>query len=565
MNSDSFKEFIKLKELTVSNYRSFKEPATIEQKPVTLLFGGNSSGKTSLLKLFPYLENAFEAKSWSHNRKISIKDILYQKKENGKLCLEYTVEHAYKTNYTFEGRYEHHAMYNIYLELRLVNAENAIKDYESRYKHIGVSDSFTDESRYNFMEERVIIDEQLLNGDGERTRLVDLSLTRENNEMILEEGRINMYTPLLFASIDFPEIDDYIAQSVLEKVKLFTDHTYTNVRLSEIGYSSLKKSQQVMSQIFESDLQVDNIFSSLLKTHKSVLSIIINDTVGIYSDENTYDYLENIIHLFGDELSFVLEYNLSGFLPVYINGIREVMTNKNNLHDFLGIKDKINIRNEDTILYQTNEYLGNKYLGAGYKVVRKDGLNKELINKLSEYLEENEFTADTLHSTLSDAGFVKRYELYDTITETPVSNSEVGLGIVQVLPIVANMAAHEDALLIIEQPELHLHPAQQSKLAQLMIENHRTHQNRFMIETHSEHFIKTLQLEIAKNASAEEPSLTKDDVQILYCNKSPDHKGSTLRKIELTADGSFAEPWPDNFFDVSADITLERLRLTNRN
>jgi hypothetical protein len=268
---------------------------------------------------------------------------------------------------------------------------------------------------------------------------------------------------------------------------------------------------------------------------------------------------------FAKNIRDICEAPFKNINALYLAGIREVLTNNNKLEDFCGIVEKSSMIEEGNILESINRYLGTGGLETGYLINYMRGIDDGEIDNLKKNLADRGFSSDDLYSTFVENGMIHRYELYDAITETPVKKSEVGLGIVQVLPIVANMAAHEDALLIIEQPELHLHPAQQSKLAQLMIENHRTHQNRFMIETHSEHFIKTLQLEIAKNASAEEPSLTKDDVQILYCNKSPDHKGSTLRKIELTDDGSFAEPWPDNFFDVSADITLERLRLTNRN
>src|SRR5262249_25817563 len=78
----------------------------------------------------------------------------------------------------------------------------------------------------------------------------------------------------------------------------------------------------------------------------------------------------------------------------------------------------------------------------------------------------------------------------DLQTETELSHRDIGFGIGQVLPILINAAAQKRHLIAIEQPELHLHPAQQAELGDVFIEAALgERKNTFLLETHSEHLI----------------------------------------------------------------------------
>jgi len=80
-----------------------------------------------------------------------------------------------------------------------------------------------------------------------------------------------------------------------------------------------------------------------------------------------------------------------------------------------------------------------------------------------------------------------------------------------------------------------------------------------IIETHSEHFIKAAQLELAKNLNRDKPNFKKEDLSVLYISK--DKSGfSNVKQMEMDETGAFTEPWPDDFFELSADLSLERLR-----
>ena len=91
---------------------------------------------------------------------------------------------------------------------------------------------------------------------------------------------------------------------------------------------------------------------------------------------------------------------------------------------------------------------------------------------------------------------------------------DVGFGISQVLPVLVQcFYAPPRSIIVIEQPEIHLHPSAQSALADVMIdvinskENGNDRNIQLIIETHSEHFLRRLQRRIAEGVIDEEKSV----------------------------------------------------------
>lgn len=143
--------------------------------------------------------------------------------------------------------------------------------------------------------------------------------------------------------------------------------------------------------------------------------------------------------------------------------------------------------------------------------------------------------------------------------QTEVTLSDVGFGVSQVLPVVAAaFCAPANATIIIEQPELHLHPAVQAELADMFIEairskEHGSERNvQFLIESHSEHFLRRLQRRVA------EGELKPDDVAVYYCESPTGAGGSGIRPLEVDLFGRIKD-WPKNFFgDSMTDIAETR-------
>jgi hypothetical protein len=147
--------------------------------------------------------------------------------------------------------------------------------------------------------------------------------------------------------------------------------------------------------------------------------------------------------------------------------------------------------------------------------------------------------------------------LFDRRTGTVVSHRDVGIGVSQVLPVLVHAYAPvQGRLTAIEQPEIHLHPALQAELADVFIEaafvdpEEPGPANTYVLETHSEHLILRVLRRIRETAEGSLPAdktpIHPSDVAVLYVE--PDKNGSRVIEIPITEDGEFGRPWPQGFF-----------------
>lgn len=148
---------------------------------------------------------------------------------------------------------------------------------------------------------------------------------------------------------------------------------------------------------------------------------------------------------------------------------------------------------------------------------------------------------------------------YEVKVRTKGSNDwvdlpDVGFGISQVLPVLVQcFYAAANSIIIMEQPEIHLHPNAQSALADVMIdvinsrENGKDRHIQVIIETHSEHFLRRLQRRIAEEVVSQE----KVSAYFANVNRTP----AKLEPLQIDIFGNIHN-WPDNFFgDEMGDIT----------
>jgi predicted ATPase len=134
--------------------------------------------------------------------------------------------------------------------------------------------------------------------------------------------------------------------------------------------------------------------------------------------------------------------------------------------------------------------------------------------------------------------------------------TDVGFGVSQVLPVLVQcLYAEPDSTIVLEQPELHLHPKVQMALADVLIQVVRARENsterriQMIIESHSEHFLRRLQRRIA------EASVEPSEVALYFCDVA---RGvGRLRQLEVDLFGDIGN-WPHDFFgDPMEDIAAQ--------
>jgi len=149
----------------------------------------------------------------------------------------------------------------------------------------------------------------------------------------------------------------------------------------------------------------------------------------------------------------------------------------------------------------------------------------------------------------------QRLDLLDAETGMRVQPRDVGIGISQVLPVVVAALEPSASLVAIEQPELHIHPAVQVGLGDLFIKGAKEHGISFLIETHSEHLILRLLRRIRETAEGELPpdalALKTDEVSVMYVQSG--EAGVELVPLPIDETGEFTTRWPKGFFDERAE------------
>lgn len=131
-----------------------------------------------------------------------------------------------------------------------------------------------------------------------------------------------------------------------------------------------------------------------------------------------------------------------------------------------------------------------------------------------------------------------------------VNFADVGFGVSQVLPIViSDIALKKGSTLLINQPEVHLHPSSQAAFGNYFTE--RLSDRNYIVETHSEYLITRLRLLVV------EEKLKAEDVNIVFIDSEKKHgKAPTIFNISITKDGAFKGA-PDNFFKTYYDDSFK--------
>ncbi|RMM55438.1 AAA ATPase domain-containing protein [Pseudomonas syringae] len=187
-----------------------------------------------------------------------------------------------------------------------------------------------------------------------------------------------------------------------------------------------------------------------------------------------------------------------------------------------------------TLLKETNEWLVNpNKFNTGYQLVN---------GSLSQILGDHAASAPEVERLLQK----RNLWFVDKLTGMKLSANQLGTGVSQVLPIIVASHYAPATMVTVEQPELHIHPRFQVELADLFISTCDRHS--YLIETHSEHLILRLLRrvrELHENSNC--LGLTPDQISVTYLMTSSE--GVIVKRLDITPDGDFEQKWPGGFFD----------------
>ena len=242
--------------------------------------------------------------------------------------------------------------------------------------------------------------------------------------------------------------------------------------------------------------------------------------------------------------------NFKGFL-IEGNKINDLNINI----DYLGA---IRIEPESDYVFSNYDYdkIGIRGQNA-YPILINDFINTgQLVSKVSDWYKNN-FENWVLNVSETKTVTETKYEI--TISNSllnAINIKQTGQGIHQVLPLIVRsyLKDNEPTLIIIEEPETHLHPAAHGNLAERFVDSFLEDCNKnYLIETHSQNFVLRMRRLVA------EGKLKPEQLAIYYVDFNKEINESTLEKINVD-DGGGVDKWPEGIF---SETTLETRAIYN--
>lgn len=517
----------------IKNFKSFKDFQYIEIKPLTVICGINNCGKSSLIQSILLLSQSLT----SLDRTSSIRTPFMLPFKFLRVYPADIEEMKYETSLLFEGKFSHLSDFN-----NIINKYTDINEFSFGYDYHDKHFTFTffNPVKENALESYVKNIELI--GDGYN---LQISANLDEDNKIINYScyinEMNLYTLFNF-SFEIEILLRRIKKKDMEKFKDFYIRDYEVKNIQILFQSFIPFTLYLPRKNFLSEVK------TILKKFEKDSDIITDILKKIKKEFEKEEYGENVLHFLGFHSEFF--YFLDFFSSIhYIGPLRD---EPHRYYQFFDIR-KIDIGNkgENTpqILALENDSkipsfkifnIEKKQLNfKGYRnITLKEGLSKWL-----QKLDLPEVSPKRVEQILVKI-MVNLQKLDDSVTL-----QDVGFGISQILPVyIESLRMDKDHTLILEQPEIHLHPNMQAKLADFLL-SMTVSGKRYIIETHSEHLINRLCLRIAQDQT----NKIKDLISIVFIEPPKEDKekglqGSIIKELKLNKYGEI-ENWPIGFFD----------------
>lgn len=472
-----------LNSIGIKYFKSFEELKPLHLKPITILCGANSSGKSSIIKSILTLKQSFDSEKLRNSLLVngkyvnngSFQSIIHNQVGSTVEFINTFIVHANSNN--IDGHSLDRFTYKLLSKMFKKNIKKAeYNEYQLTYRLVFME---TAHKNNGYISESII-------------DLFELKIDCLSNK------------ELMFSS--------EIVMSRNRKQDYQYKITWNNLP-NQTGES---KSGGAFCQCYFSGLQLTN--------------------VSAFSDMDIKNVNEILPNLLSSFQIIIQQYKTIS----YIGPLREEPARRyileNEVID-IGVKGE----NAPYIFYTTNYILKRLLTISNSDLLDFKTVNtsfKEAVRIWMEYLGVDNF----------DLG-EKNEEIIRLLIDSD-NIADVGFGVSQAFPIVVEgLRMNKDSTLILEQPEIHLHPKMQMKLADFFIAMALSGK-KLLIETHSDHIINRLVRRIMEDEKNNLLSLVNIYFVTNNCRKS------TLELIEIDEVKGITS-WPKDFFDQYASETRQ--------
>ncbi len=518
-----------LKSIEVENFRSFAETARLELRPITILLGRNSAGKSSLTRLFPLFRQSMARETsspilWTSTTNIDfgrIGDVINRGSKSDVVRIGFELDTA---TLSVEGRGQRRSLNPL--------ISQSLLDRRIRFNaHLGASaEGKTEYRSFEICIDGDIIKAILHNGELNRLFVNDKRFDiKRLGSRVLSLGESNLFPTFYFYHGDS---DGY--QSVPQTRDEITS------RISELFKLSIEELPEEVRQ---------EIFGLRAGIERPVLPFMNRDQLVAFLSK--FGIIKTELLAESPKISELFELILVTYFSIFASAVGDILK-----PIFQGLSYIGPIRSSGSRFYREQELSVERIdeTGANFATYISSLSAREL-GQFNSLLSETFGVKIRSHSTVGHISL----ELAKTDSEDYDNLADVGFGFSQLLPLVAQIHSinrrdfvHFDSrslqILAIEQPELHLHPAAQASLADLFVAAVKNRPNgvgeiKIVLETHSESLIARLGELIASG------QLNPDQVVLHFISKDDDSGHSTVIRGEYDVEGRILN-WPIGFFSA---------------
>jgi len=515
-----------LKEYQIANFKAFAGPVVVPIRPITLIFGANSSGKSSILQSILMLKQTIDEGESRETALLSkgnlvdlgsYREFVHRHETERPFSIKVTMQKPKDIDEPFpsEKYLSNIRDYNSCLEKL-----NKSVDFES----FGMCITFSYEQNSGTAVSKI----ELFLGDDPAPIV---TYEHEPPDKSQEEyvHRIYKEAPRSFLKIKTLDENHKFWRSYYKnvdrepsKISIAGDH------LDKLG----PETREIVERIIRDQSQLGSFNEDFLLLRNFLPDSLNGIDVQYIMFDNDHGEAGNNVSLFTLSVSYLLRQFLDNV--IHLGPLRHY---PERYFMFSGMR---------------TQYVGKTGMFVPDILIN----DKEILSRVNEQFDRLKLGYELKVSPLSDQASqiqdLYAIRLCEKETRVHVGITDVGFGISQVLPdIVQSMISREKTLLI-EQPELHLHPALQAELGDVFIDSALGEgKNRFLIETHSEHLLLRVMRRMRETSNDElpegVPQVTPKDVCVLFVE--PDGSRSIVREMPLNENGELVKAWPGGFFE----------------